>query len=166
MEEAHKMDNNIKGNNIDQDLIKRISTRAAMDIAPDETQLVDSLVDSYFSANRIDYSAKVEDSLEMPLAFTGQSDPLLTLIIPLAVATVTKLITTLTDDGYKGLKDAINKRKKQKKTGSQTEMSMDIRIGEIEQNLVLQIPKKFISPKKAREIVHKIMQMALEELVS
>ena len=140
--------------------------RAARDIAPDEAQLVDSLVDSYFSANRTEYAAQTANSVDIPLAFTGQPDLLLTLIIPLAVAIITKLVTTLTDDGYKGLKDAINKRKKQKIVGSQIGMNIDIKIGEIEDHLVIQIPKKMMRPQKAREIVRKIMQLALEELMA
>ena len=148
-----------------KDTVKKISKLILDDIAPEEVVLVDTLVESYFSQEGVSDSTILESPVkDSQLGFAGQSDLLVTILIPVIVAGISKIFGKFTDSTYEQLKTALSSKTKKKST--KQIFKLEAHVDTVRKELVIKVTEKNMTKKKAEKLVDRILELVIQEMVT
>lgn len=147
---------------MDTEMVKRIVRDIADDFSPEESVLVDPLVDDYFADRTTSLSSSGEEG-EMPLALAGSSDLILAIVVPLAVEVIKKVIDGFANASPKQPKADAAMAHARRKVPSGT-LSVQVNIDGTIIDVNIKLAKHSISPKTATKIIQKLTELAYKEL--
>jgi len=142
------------------EIIKRICNGIIADIAPEESIIVNQVVDVII-ANKTE-SEKNSDNfdhyVDTPLGFGGNEELYTAILVPIIINTLSKIIMAFSEGNLKQALDIIQGSKD--KQG----LKIEITINEFKQEIMVQASRKKLTQKKAKIIADKLLRLIVQEL--
>lgn len=140
--------------------IKRICNQVLSDIAPEELILVDQVVDIFVEASDPNGNLKVVDSsyTDTPLGFGSNGELYTTIIVPIIINTLSKILGTFSDVSLKQAIDIIKDGRDKK------DLKIEIVINEIRQEITIKASNSRVTKKKSKIIADKVLRIIANEL--
>jgi hypothetical protein len=145
-----------------EETVTRICTRILEESAPHELSLLPKVVHLYWTESGRGSRSGTDDSVpEEPLAFGAGDDLLMTIIIPVVIAVLTKVSTGLYDE----LKTALKRDKQAGKPSAVKKLLIESCYDQTSKSLILKIGGR-LSRKTADELGDRILEVIAEYLVA